>query len=66
MPAPARQALRALRTEQAADRLLLGEFYEPGGLVFCDNAGRPVWPQEVNRGFKALCEKAGLGRDWSP
>jgi integrase len=64
MPAPARTALKALRSEQAADRLRLGEYYTPSGLVFADNAGRPVWPQEAGRGFKALCERAGLGRDW--
>jgi integrase len=66
MPLPARAALQALRREQAADRLRLGEFYTPSGLVFADNAGRPVWPQECGRGFKALCVKAGLGRDWQP
>jgi len=64
MPAPVRSALAALRREQAADRLRLGEFYIASGLVFADSAGRPVWPQDVGRAFKSLCEQAGLGRDW--
>jgi len=61
---PVRQALTALRREQAADRLRLGEFYAASGLVFADSAGRPVWPQQAGHTFKALCERAGLGRDW--
>jgi integrase len=64
MPAPARSALAALRRQQAADRLRLGEFYTASGLVFADNAGRAVWPQQAARGFKDLCGKAGLGQDW--
>jgi integrase len=66
MPAPVRAALGALRREQAADRLKLGEHYTQSGLVFADNAGRPVWPQGTGREFQALCERAGLGRDWTP
>jgi integrase len=64
MPTPVRSALAALRREQAADRLRLGEFYTASGLAFADSAGRPVWPQDVGRAFKGLCERAGLGRDW--
>jgi site-specific recombinase XerD len=64
MPVPARSALKMLRSEQAADRLRLGEFYTASGLVFADSAGRPVWPQTAAREFKDLCEKAALGRDW--
>jgi integrase len=64
MPTPVRSALAALRREQAADRLRLGELYTASGLVFADNAGRPCWPQDVGRAFKGLCERAGLGRDW--
>lgn len=66
LPRPVVRALKALRQEQAAERLRLGALYTDAGLVFCDNAGRPVWPHTVNRGFKALCEQAGLGRDWTP
>jgi integrase len=62
----ARGALAALRREQAADRLRLGEHYADSGLVFADSAGRPSYPQQTWAGFKDLCEAAGLGRDWQP
>jgi integrase len=48
--------------EQAADRLRLGEHYTDSGLVFADNAGRPMWPESVRRQFRALCARAGVGR----
>jgi hypothetical protein len=59
MPAPARTALTALRREQAADRLRLGEFYTASGLVFADSAGRPVWPQEASRGSRHCASGPG-------
>jgi integrase len=62
MPAPVRTALAALRREQAGDRLRLGVHYAGSGLVLADSAGRPVWPQMAQRGFRHLCEKAGIGR----
>jgi integrase len=64
MPVPARAALTALRREQAAGRLRLGALYSGLGLVFGDNAGRLVWPQKAGETFQALCEKAGIGKDW--
>lgn len=64
IPVITRNALAALWREQAADRLRLGEHYADGGVVFCGNAGRPPWPQDVAAAFKGLCERAGLGRDW--
>jgi len=64
IPAPARTALMALRRDQAADRLRLGELYGSSGLVFCDNAGRPPWPQNVRSRFRSLCGQAGIGEDW--
>ncbi len=33
--------------------------------MFCDSAGRPVWPETLRRGFKALCGQAGIGEDWT-
>jgi integrase len=62
MPRPVGTALAALRREQAADRLRLGEHYTDSGLVFADNAGRPVWPESARRQFRALCAAAGIGR----
>jgi integrase len=64
IPAPARTALTALRRDQAADRLRRGEFYGSSGLVFCDNAGLPPWPQNVRSRFRSLCGQAGIGEDW--
>jgi integrase len=61
MPAAVRTALVALRREQAADRLRLGEHYTDSGLVFADAAGRPVWPQAARRRFGAACQAAGVG-----
>jgi integrase len=62
MPAPVRAALAVLRREQAAGRLRLGEHYSGSGLVLADSAGRPVWPQQAQRGFQKLCKEAGIGR----
>jgi site-specific recombinase XerD len=64
MPARVRSALAALKREQAAERLRLGIHYTDAGLVFADNAGRPVWPETLRRGFRALCKQAGIGEDW--
>jgi integrase len=63
MPARVRTALAALRREQAGQRLRLGAHYTDSGLVFADNAGRPVWPETLRRGFRALCKQAGIG-EW--
>lgn len=67
MPLAVRAALTALRKEQAADRLRLGEHYlDRHDLVFRDDAGRPMSRQRVHLGFKRTCEGAGIGRDWQP
>ena len=68
MPRQAAAALLALRKEQAAARLKLGEAYDVRGLaiVFGDGAGAPRWPQDVRRDFQKLCERAGIGRQWTP
>lgn len=60
-PAQVRSALAALRREQAAGRLRLGEFYTASGLVFAGPAGRPRWPQAIRGEFRALCGAAGIG-----
>jgi integrase len=66
LPAKAAEALRALRTVQAADRLRLGPHYADMGLAFCGGAGQPLWRQSVNKGFKRVCRKAGIGEGWHP
>jgi len=66
MPKRTRAALLALRKEQAADKLRLGQLYGGLGTVFCTRAGRPVSRQLMHPHFKNLTEAAGLGRDWQP
>jgi integrase len=68
MPQLAAAALLALRKEQAAWKLKLGAAYDVRGmgLVFGDRAGAPRWAQDVRRYFQVLCERAGIGRDWTP
>jgi integrase len=66
MPKATRTALLALRKEQAADKLRLGEHYAGLGTVFSQASGRPVNRQYVNMGFKRATDRAGLGRDWQP
>ena len=67
MPLAVRSALTALRKEQAADKLRLGEHYlDRHDLVFRDDAGRPMSRQRMNVQFKRVCEAAGIGRDWQP
>ncbi len=67
MPLAVRAALTALRREQAADKLRLGEHYQDRhDLVFRDDAGRPMSRQRMNVHFKRVCGAAGIGRDWQP
>jgi integrase len=67
MPEAVRSALTALRKEQAADKLRLGQHYQDKhDLVFRDDAGRPMSRQRMNVRFKEVLEAAGLGRDWQP
>jgi len=67
IPEAVRSALTALRKEQAADRLRLGQHYRgEHDLVFRDSAGRPMSRQRMNVRFKQVMERAGLGTDWQP
>lgn len=68
MPRLAAAALRELRKDQARWRLKLGAAYDVRGmgLVFTDRAGAPRWPQDVRRYFQVLCERAGIGAEWTP
>jgi site-specific recombinase XerD len=60
-------ALTALRREQAADRLRLGQHYQgEHDLVFRDSAGRPMARQRVHKRSKQVMEQAGLGSNWQP
>ncbi|WP_300610018.1 site-specific integrase [Trebonia sp.] len=66
LPVRVAEALRALRAAQAADRLRLGPYYGDMNLVFCSAAGQPLRRQEINRRFKQVCKKAGIGAGWHP
>ncbi len=66
LPRGAAVVLRALKAQQAKDRLRLGAAYTDTGLVFAGDAGAPRWPQDVRREFGKLCARAGLGTGWHP
>jgi integrase len=66
MPAAVAAALRALRADQAADRLRLGRAWHDTGLVFCGDAGQPRQLRGVRAAFKRVTARAGIGGDWQP
>lgn len=66
LPIRVGDALRALRAVQAADRLRLGPHYGDMNLVFGTSAGHPRRRQDINKSFKRVCKRAGLGADWHP
>lgn len=66
MPAAVAASLRALRTEQATERLRLGAAYADQDLVFCRADGRPCLRQAVYAGLRRRCKAAGIGEDWHP
>ena len=66
LPQSAVAALREQRKRQAAAQLAAGELWQDHGLVFTTSTGRPLDVANVGRGFRALCERAGVGGSWSP
>ena len=62
----AADALRALHTRQAADRLSAGELWSDHGLLFCTRVGTPLNANNVRRSFRAITKAAGIGEHWSP
>jgi integrase len=66
LPRDAAVVLRALKAEQARDRLGLGAAYADSGLVFAATSGRPCWAPDIRRQFGKLCQRAGLGAGWHP
>jgi integrase len=59
-------ALRQHRAQQAAERLRAGLRWKEHDLVFASTIGTPRSAGNVRRDFQAICEKAGLGKEWSP
>ena len=54
-------ALKAWKSQQAADRLLMGDGWQDrDGLVVTEADGTPVHPQVLSRRFKAAAKRAGL------
>jgi integrase len=47
------------------DELILLGLYDDEGFVFCTRNATPISLSSLRRGFKALCEEAGLGREWT-
>jgi integrase len=66
LPRDAATVLRALKAQQAKDRLRLGAAYTDSDLVFAAEAGGPRWPADIAKQFRKLCERAGLGKGWHP
>ncbi|GAA0220020.1 site-specific integrase [Actinomadura nitritigenes] len=60
-------ALRSLKTRQAAERLKAGEAYQEHDLVFCHEDGRPYSAQHVRYRFAKVLKAADLDpREWCP
>jgi integrase len=66
LPGMASDALRALRTWQAAERLAAGELWRDHGLVFCTRVGTPLGAGNVRRSFRAITKAADIGEAWTP
>jgi integrase len=66
LPEMASDALRALRKQQAADRLSAGALWRDHGLVFCTGIGTPLGAGNVRRSLRAITKAAGLGERWTP
>ncbi|MBO2449046.1 site-specific integrase [Actinomadura barringtoniae] len=61
------EALRALRTRQAAERLQAGETYQDHDLVFCHEDGTPYTGNSIRYFFRKVLNAAGLvGDEWCP
>ncbi|MCL4552527.1 MAG: site-specific integrase [Candidatus Marsarchaeota archaeon] len=57
--------LKAHKARQARERLELGPAWQDTGYIFTSSVGTPLDPRNLNREFKTVCQKAGLG-DWHP
>jgi integrase len=60
------EALREHRKIQAKDRLRAGALWQDHELVFSSTVGTPLSANNVIRAFRAITERAGLGKDWAP
>src|SRR3954464_6329744 len=60
LPGPLRDALRAHRTAQLAERMAAGSEWHDHDLVFCQENGRPIDPRSDHRAWRALLTEAGV------
>jgi integrase len=58
LPGPLREALRAQRTAQLAERMLAGSEWHDKNLVFCQPNGRPLDPRNDHREWHELLAEA--------
>ena len=66
MPEFVADALREHRARQAAERLRAGPRWTEHDLVFASTTGTPRSAGNVRRDFQGICDKAGLGKAWTP
>ena len=60
MPADVLSALRALKVQQASERLALGERYPDTGFVAVNEDGYPIRPETYSTDFARLAKAAGV------
>jgi integrase len=53
-------ALETHRERQLAERDAAGDAYQDADLIFCDELGRPIYPQRLTERFAALRKTAGI------
>jgi integrase len=66
MPEFVADALKEHRVRQAAEQLRAGPRWKEHHLVFASTVGTPRSAGNVRREFQAICERAGLGKEWTP
>lgn len=63
LPPSAVEVLKQHKLRQDREKHLAGVNYLESGLVFCQENGQPLWPDNISkRQFRGLIEKAGLPR----
>ncbi|GAA3759657.1 integrase [Spinactinospora alkalitolerans] len=66
LPPLAVRVLKEHQEEQDRQQFRAGDRWKDADLVFSTRNGTERDAQDVNRMFKRVTEKAGIGRDWSP
>lgn len=66
LPAPAVDALKTRKAQQAAERLAAGALWQDTGLVFTTTIGTELDAANVRRAFRAVATQAGLQGSWAP